>query len=213
MTYRLYYSPGACSMAVHIALEELGARFELELVSTQHGDTQRPAYLAVNPKGRVPALGIPGEPKVLTEVPAILLYLARTHTGLLPQDALGQARCLEWLAWLTGWVHGVGYGGLWRPGRFVGDEEVYPAVQANGRRVVQEAYLRIEQQLAAAGPWALPQGYSIVDPFLLVLYRWGNRIELSMRDDYPTWSALTARMLERPAVQKVLQREGLGTDA
>jgi glutathione S-transferase len=72
--YKLYYSPGACSMAVHIVLEELGVPYELELVSVQSGATSGPAYLAVNPKGRVPALRRNNE--ILTEVGAILAYLA-----------------------------------------------------------------------------------------------------------------------------------------
>lgn len=211
MTYRLYYSPGSCSMAAHIVLEEVSATFELQLVSLEYGEAQAAHFLAVNPKGRVPALAIEGEPKVLTELPAILLYLARRHalSRMLPDDSIDEARCIEWLAWLAGWVHGMGYAALWRPERFVESSDHYAAVRANGRHLIESAYLQVEKRLAGEGPWAIPSGYSIVDPFLLVLYRWGMRIGLPMLDAYPAWRSLTRQMLERPAVKRVLLREGL----
>lgn len=202
-------------MAAHIVLEELGADFDLQRVPLEHGGAQAAEFLAVNPKGRVPVLEIQGAPKVLTELPAILLYLARHHRqhGLLPSDSLEEARCHEWLAWLTGWVHGVGYGSIWRPERFTERHDLKSAIQANGRQLIDAAYIKIEQQVAESGHWAMPYGYSIVDAFLLVLYRWGGRIELPMRDSYPAWTSLTQRMLKRTAVQKVLQREGVRMDA
>lgn len=212
MTYRLYYSPGACSLAAHVALEEIGAPFALHEVSVARGETQESAYLAMNPKGRVPVLEIPSETKPLTELPAILLYLARRHpeAGLLPERPLEEARVLEWLAWLADWVHGVGYGELWRPQRFSAqDATAHEALRANGRRIVHEAYASIEHKLGDGRQWAVTSGYSITDPFLLVLYRWGNRIGMRMREHYPAWSALTQRMLERPAVKRTLEREAI----
>ncbi|MGN6316302.1 glutathione S-transferase family protein [Trinickia sp.] len=216
MTYRLYYSPGACSMAVHVVLEEIGAPFALEEVSVARGENRRPEYLSVNPKGYVPALAIDGQAKILTELPAILVYLANQHprAGLLPTTgAIDEARVLEWLAWLAGWVHGVGYGGVWRPERFAADDSsAHETIRANGRRVVRQAYAKIEQTLADGCAYAMPTGYSIVDPFLLVLYRWGNRIGLPMREDYAAWTLLTQRILERPAVQRVFEREGIAIE-
>src|SRR6202035_167534 len=112
MMHRLYYSPGACSMAVHIVLEEIGAPYELELISSsgprEGRMTATPEWRAVNPKGRVPAVSgrpgrIGGGADLLTEAPAILAYLARTNpgAGLLPADPAGEARCLEWLNFLS----------------------------------------------------------------------------------------------------------------
>lgn len=217
MTYRLYYSPGACSMAAHIVLEELAVPFELEVVSVMEGATLQPAYLAINPKGRVPALRIAGEPRVLTEVPVILAYLARTHPAgaLLPTaNTLDEARCYEWLAWLSGWVHGVGFGEVWRPQRFIADEARFGEITANGRDTVIEAYAIIERAFAGDGrQLAVTSGYSIVDPFLLVLYRWGSHINVQMSSDYPAWTAHAERMLMRPAVQRVMEREGMHSDA
>ncbi|WP_206952776.1 glutathione S-transferase family protein [Trinickia acidisoli] len=216
MDYRLYYSAGACSMAVHIVLEEIGVPFAVREVSVARGENRRADYLAINPKGFVPALEISGEPKILTELPAILVYLARRYpeAGLLPHSsAIDEARVLEWLVWLVGWVHGVGYGEIWRPERFSAqDTSPHEALGANGRRVVQEAYAKIEHTLADGRTWAAASGYSIVDPFLLVLYRWGNRIGLPMRTHYAAWTALTGRILERSAVQRVLEREGVAIE-
>lgn len=219
--YRLYYSPGACSLAPHIALEEIGEPFELELVSAagEERKTRTPEYRAINPKGRVPALReVPGRSGgadgVLTEAGAILLYLAREHpeAGLLPQEAAGEARCLEWLSYLSTNVHAISYGQIWRPQRFVGDAEDYPAVVARGHENVREQYAYVEELLADGREWAVPGGYSVVDPYLLVFYLWGARIGLNMSCSlFPAWSGLTERIVGRAAVRRVLEKEGLPT--
>lgn len=211
MTYRLFYSPGSCSLAVHIALEEVGAPFSLDCVPVATGATQTPEYLAINPKGRVPALAIEGEARVLTELPAILGYLAHTHpdAGLIPADPLGEARCHEWLAWLAGWVHGIGYGEIWRAHRFVADASLYSAINANGRKVVEEGYDVIERKLAADGPYACGRQYSIVDPMLVVLYRWGNRIGIDMASRCPAWAALAQHVVARPAAARAMRQENV----
>lgn len=215
MAYELFYSPGACSLAAHILLEEVGVDFVLHEVSVVKGETQREPYLSINPKGRVPVLRIESEPEILTELPAILLYLGRRHSEheLIPRDPLRQARCDEWLAWLAGWVHGVGFGLLWRPERFSTDSEHGDSLTTRAREVIETAYSDIEKRLADGRVWALGESFSMVDPFLLVLYRWGNRIDWPMQDRYPAWAALTQRTAERPAVARALQTEGVRVEA
>lgn len=209
--HRLYYSPGACSLAVHIVLEEIGLPYEVELRSARDGEgTTTPDYLAINPKGRVPALtGVDGD-TVLTEVLAILLFLARSHPAarLLPDDPAGEARVLEWLGWLSVDLHGIGYGQLWRAHRFVEDPALEDAVQAKGRVNIMAAYGHIEQRLADGRTWAVAGRYSVVDPYLLVFWLWGRRVGFAM-EDWPHWSRLMERVLARPAVLRVLAREGL----
>lgn len=214
MPYELYYSPGACSLAAHIVLEEVGAQADYHLVKLADGDHTRPPYLAINPKARVPALRLPGEPRVLTELPAILTYLARSHPerGLIPATAAAEARCSEWLAWLAGWLHGTGYALLWRPARFSADPTQYAALSAQGRQVIEAANAEIEAALADGRDWILGAAYSIVDPFLLVLYRWGNRIGLPMAERYPHWAALARRIAARPAAARTLAHEGVSID-
>ncbi|MFM0167735.1 glutathione S-transferase family protein [Paraburkholderia sediminicola] len=215
MTYRLYYSPGACSMAVHIVLNELGVDFQLERVPVSEGATLSASYTAINPKARVPALGIPGEAGVLTELPAILTYLGRRHPegGLLPTtNALDEARCHEWLAWLADWVHGVGFGGIWRPGRFSAETAHFDGIRASGRRTILDSFGDVERHFADGRLWAVPCGYTMVEPFMLVLYRWGNRIGLDMRRHYPAWTAVSERVVARPAVRRTFEREGVSID-
>jgi glutathione S-transferase len=98
---KLYYAPGACSLAPHIALEEVGAPFELSRVDFGTNQQTSAEYLRINPKARVPAL-VDGD-WVLTEAPAILRYIAARHpaAGLWPWEPREEARCAEWLNWLS----------------------------------------------------------------------------------------------------------------
>jgi glutathione S-transferase len=220
MPHCLYYSPGACSMAAHIVLEEIGEPYELELVSSQGrlgGEgTTSPAWMARNPKGRVPALsGVPGRiggsDNLLTELHAILFYLARTHpqAQLLPADPPGEARAIEWMNWLASNVHAMSYGQIWRPNRFVADARDFAAVESKGRENLRDQYDYVERLLDDGREWALPGGYSVVDPCLLVFYQWGGRIGVDMKKSYPAWRRLTDRVSQRPAVQRVLAQENI----
>jgi glutathione S-transferase len=207
-------------MAAHIVLEEIGAPYELQLISslgaTEGKMTATPDWKAINPKGRVPALlGVPGRiggaENLLTELHAILIYLARTDAsaGLLPTDPAGEARCIEWMNWLASNVHAMSYGQIWRSWRFTTNANEIPGVQAKGERNVRDQYDYIESLLADGREWAVPSGYTVVDPYLLVFYYWGHRIGLHMRTLYPVWTRLTDRIVARPAVQRVLQNEGI----
>ena len=216
--HRLYYSPGACSMAAHIVLEEIGEPYELELVSSRghlggEGTTSA-AWMAQNPKGRVPALSgvtgrIGGAQSLLTELHAILFYLARTHpeARLIPTDPVGESRAIEWMNWLSGNVHAMSYGQIWRANRFVADERDFPAVQAKGQTNLRKQYAYIERLLDDGRDWALLGAYSVVDPYLLVFYQWGGRVGLDMKSSYPAWRRLTDQTVLRPAVQRVLAQE------
>jgi len=220
LTYNLFYSPGACSLAVHILLEEIGAPYTLELVSSrgerEGAMTATAEWRAVNPKGRIPALSpVPGSaggaPELLTEAAAILYYLAATHpeAGLLPTAPAAVARCLEWTNWLASNVHTMSYGQIWRAHRFSADESAFAAIREHGRRGLAEQHAYIERLLGDGREWALPEGYSLVDPYLLVFFHWGQRIGLDMRAECPAWAALTDRLVERPAVRRALEAEGV----
>ena len=208
--YKLYYSPGACSLAPHILLEESALPYTLELVSIAEGKTRTPEYLAINPKGRVPVL-VTEEGELLTEVPAICWYIARQveHLSLFPHGVLPGARCLEWCNWLSGTVHGQTFGQIWRAHRFVDDKALYPAIEAKGRADVGGHLQFIEQRIGRRD-WAVGNAYTLVDAYLLVFFRWGNRIGLDMRSAYPGWTAHAERVAARPAVQRALKQEGIG---
>jgi glutathione S-transferase len=208
MSPRLYYSPGACSLAVHIVLEEIGDPYTLERVSIPEGAHQSQTFLGVNPKGRVPVLAV-GD-FVLTEAPAIMTYLAfgKPKSNLLPTDGEELARCLEWFNWLSSSVHAVAFAQIWRPNRFIDDAELFDQIIAKGRANAEEAFAYIEARLPE-GTWAAGSTYRCLDPYLLVFYRWGNRIGVDMRERFPVWTAHAERVCDRPAVKAVLAAEGI----
>lgn len=209
----LYYSPGACSLAPHLVLEEVGADYEPVWVNLAAGEQRQPAYLAVNPKGRVPALAR-GD-WVLTENPALLRYIARLHpeAGLWPEEAGEEARCAEWLAWMSSTVH-VAYAHVRRPDRYATGEAAREDVIAKGHETAREVWGQVEQRIGA-GPWALGDRLSVADPYLLVFWTWGRgpTLGFAMAQDFPNWTAHARRLAERPAVQRVFAREGLSLPA
>lgn len=203
---RLHYSPGACSLAPHIALEEAGADFDTRRVRLAEGDNRKPDYLAVNPRGFVPALEVDG--KVITENIAVLTYIAGRYpeARLLPFDnPLALARALEQMAFLSASVH-VAFAQVWRAQRFTGDETVHPQIVEGGRRRILGYFAEIEERLRHSA-YLAGEEMTLADPYVLVFFRWGNRIGLDM--SYPHWGEHSRRMLERPAVLRALLREGL----
>jgi glutathione S-transferase len=206
----LYYSPGACSMAPHVLLEEIGADFATVRVSIADRANLEPAYLAINPRGLVPALKIGGD--VVTENPAILAWIAAAfpEAALWPAPgSVAQARTLEWLAWLSSAVRGA-FALIWRAGRFVGevDETQKSRLAAHGHLLLRQHFDTIESALDGRA-FAVGERFGAVDASLLPFYRWGGRIGFDMPGDYPQWSRHAAGAFARPAVQRVLAREGL----
>jgi glutathione S-transferase len=203
----LYFSPGACSLAPHIALEEAGLPFELAQVTLAKGEQNAPEYRAINPKGRVPALVEDGW--TLTECPAILRHVARHAPGLWPDDPRLDARCAEWLAWCSSTVHPT-YAHVRRPERYADDEAARAAIVAKGREACSAIWAEIDARLGR-GPWALGDAYSVADAYLMPFWHWGRSpfLAYEMAADYPNWTAHARRMAERPAVRRVFEREGL----
>ena len=203
----LFYSPGACSLASHIVLEELGLEFERRPVLIAEGGQLSADYLKVNPRGRVPALVVDG--RVVTEVPAILTYLAtlKPDANLLPPyGSVELARALELVAWLSSTLH-IAYAQLWRPERFLPESADSTALVGHAGTLIQGH--KAEEEAWIAGPWVLGSDYSVADAYLLPFYRWGNRIGLAMAVECPRWAAWTQRMLERPAVASTIRAEGI----
>lgn len=210
----LYWSPGASSIAPHVVLEEIGQPYLLEKVTIDQKGTAEnltsPEYLKINPKGRVPVLTI--DDRILTEAPAIMTFLARRHpeARLLPEDLEGEARCFEWMNWLSTAVHAVAFGQIVRPQRFVAKAADYPGVIAKGRQNMAAAFAFIEQQLQGRD-WAVSDQYSIVDAYLLFFYLGAKRAGHPMNELYRAWSQVTEHALVRPAVRRVLEQEGMPT--
>jgi len=204
---KLYYSPGACSLASHIVLEELGIAYEPVLVSLAEGDHKRPEFLRVNPKGKVPALNVDG--KVLTETVAILTYLGGGYAerGLWPKETWKQAEALSLMAWLSSSVH-IAAGAIFRAERFSADPAAKESIQANGRETLMQYFGEIDKMLVGRS-FAMGGQYGVCDPYLLVFYRWGNRLGLDMKTLYPVWTKHTQRVFSRPTVKRVFEAEGI----
>jgi len=203
----LYYSPGACSIVTHIALDEAGADYEARRVTLAEGEHLTPDYLAINPHARVPALAVGDQ--VITENVAILNYIAHRFEapGAVPVgDHLAAARCNQLLGWFASSVH-IGFAQVWRAERFTEDEAVHPVIQAGGHDVLKRYFTEIEDQ--CGDDWLVPGYFTAADSYLLAFFRWGRRIGNDM-DLYPRWQALVGRTLEREAVLRTLAAEGFG---
>jgi glutathione S-transferase len=201
----LYYGAGACSMASHITLEESGAPYEPKPVALANGEQKSEAYIKINPRAKVPALKL-DDGSVITENTAILSYVARAYPEkkLFPGNPAGDARCISHMAWLSNIVH-PSFTHINRPERFADDTSTHPALKETGRKNYW-ANLQEIDGLLAGKEWAQGDQFTACDPYTLVFYGWGKRIELPVQDlkNYTAWKD---RMLARPAVRKILERE------
>ena len=205
----LFYAPGACSLAPHIALEETGSPFRATAIDTKGGEQRRPAYLKINPKARVPALLV--DDWALTENPAILQFIARSfpEARLWPEGPRDAARATEWMAWLSSTIH-VAYAHMRRAERYANTEPALEEVRAKGRESCDALWPAIERAFGD-GPWALGDAYSVVDAYLMVFWTWGHGpgLRFDMHRTCPKWTAQAIRMASRPAVQRAFRREAL----
>jgi glutathione S-transferase len=206
---KLYYAPGACSLAAHIALEEIGSRFELSRVDLAANQQNSAEYLRVNRKARVPALA-DGD-WVLTEAPAILRYVAARYpaAGLWPWEPREEARCVEWLDWLSSTIH-VAFVHVRRASRYATEPRAIEDVAATAKKTCRELWRAVDAKLGA-GPWAIGERYTVADPYLLVYWTWGRgpALAFDMAQDFPHWTAHARRLAARPAVMRAFASEGL----
>lgn len=209
-TIRLWFSPGACSLAPHILLNDSGLPFEAIRVPIKDGAHLTPEFARLNPKHRLPVLAL--DDQVITELPAIATAIAHLAPGrhLMGRPGLDQARVYEWMNWLSGTVHAQGFGCIWRPHRFTDDPAMHEAITAKGHRTVGECFAMIEAKLT--GDHAVGDAFTAVDPFLLVLYRWGNRIGLDMRKTYARFTRFADALAERASVIATLAAEDISID-
>ena len=209
MAIKLYYAPGACSLASHIAIEEVGVPYETQKLNLAEGDQRKPDYLRINPRGRVPTLVVDG--KVLTENIGILTYFGGGYpqANLWPEKTWDQAKLVSTLGWFSNTVHPA-YGHVVRAERYVDDEAAKEAIKVKGKASFQ-GYLEEIDRLLAGQKWCMGGQYTVADPYLLVFYRWANRQKMPVRE-LKHYSAVVDRILARPAVQKVMADEGITLD-
>lgn len=202
---KLFYAPGSCAMGIHLLLEEIGKPYEAELVNLKEGAQYQPAYMAVNPKSKVPAL-LRDDGTLLTEFQTIAYWLARSNpfADLLPDDIELQARALEIMDYIVATVHMQGFTRIFRPGAFTPSAQDEEAVKARGLEIFSKGLAMLDKGLEGK-EYAVGK-FSIADAALFYVELWAGRINLELP---PNLKAHFARMMARPAAQRMLKAEGL----
>lgn len=203
---RLYYAPGTCALATHIALEEVGASYEAIRVDFASQGQRSPEYLAVNPKARVPALMT--DAGTLTETPALLCYVAQCfpQAELAPlNDPFALAQLQEFNSYLCSTVH-VAHAHGRRGARWADDATSHEDMKRKVPATMTECFELIEHKFVK-GPWVMGDQYTISDPYLFTIASWleGDGVDTGK---LPKVMQHRTRMLARPAVQKALAAEG-----
>ena len=199
---KLYYAPGTCALASHIALEEAGADYTATRLDFKANQQQSPEYLAINPKGRVPSLET-GQ-GVITETPAILAYIAQTFpkVKLAPlDDPFAFAQVQSFNNYLCATVHvahahkGRGYRWATEESSFADMKRMVPKTMAGCFELIEKGMLK--------GPWAMGEQYTICDSYLYTIELWleGDGVDVAK---LPRVADHMKRMSERPAVRKVM---------
>lgn len=199
---QLYFAPGACSLASHIALRESGLPFDLKKTDTKTKKLEDGSdYFAVNSKGAVPALRL-DDGQVLTEGPAILQYVAdqKPDSRLAPKaGTFERYRLLEWLNYITSEVHKT-FSPLFNPA-------ANDAVKAYATQMLEKKFDWINQQLTGK-QYLTGDQFTIADAYLFVVANWSNFVGLDL-GRWPALKAFQDRVAARPKVQEALAAEGL----
>lgn len=207
MSMRFYYAPLSCALATHIVLEHIGADYEAEKLNLRENDQNTPDYLAINPKGRVPALVT--DQGILTETPALLLYLAQTFPGakLAPLDdafALAQMQSIN--SWFCSTVH-VHHAHGARGRRWSDDLDAQKTMKDKVAENMTGAAALIEKEILH-GPWVMGKQFTVADAYLFTMTSWmmGDGVDVSQ---FPRLADHYKRMMEIPAVKKVAPLHGI----
>jgi glutathione S-transferase len=201
----LYYTPQTCALATHIALEEAGASYETARIDFAKTEQKSPAYLKINPKGRVPALVTPAG--VLTETPAMLAFVAQCFpaANLAPlDDAFAFAKVQEFNSYLCSTLH-VAHAHAMRGYRWADEPEAIAAMRRKAPQAVSACYELIERDMTP-GPWVMGDRYTICDPYLFTIAQWLEEDGVDP-ERFPKVMAHRARVAERAAVKRAIEAE------
>ena len=199
---KLYYTAGTCALASHITLEEVGADYSTVRISFDANQQNSPEYLAINPKGRVPALVT--DRGVLTETPAALAYIAQLFpkAKLAPlDDPFDFAQVQSFNSYLCSTVH-INHAHKMRGARWATQESSFADMKAMVPKTMAACFSLIEQKMFR-GPWVMGEQYTICDPYLYTLSTWleGDSVDINAT---PKIADHFKRMSDRPAVAKVM---------
>jgi glutathione S-transferase len=202
---KLYYAVNTCALASHIVLEETGAEYSTVRISFASNEQRSLEYLAINPKGRVPAMVT--DRGILTETPAMLAFIAQSYpeAGLAPlDDPFVFAQVQAFNSYLCSTVH-VAHAHRMRGRRWADDPAAIAEMQRKVPQSVAACFDLIERDMLK-GPWVMGEAYTICDPYLFTLANWleGDGVDLTR---LPRVTAHRRRTSERPAVQKAIAEE------
>jgi glutathione S-transferase len=201
----LYFAKGTCALASHIALEDSGAGYETKRVDFKSNAQQSPDYLAINPKGRVPALATPQG--ILTETPAILVYIAQSFpkANLAPlDDPFALAQMQSFNSYLCSTVH-IAHAHRPRGSRWADEESSLADMKRKVPQTMTACFQMIEQNMLK-GPWVMGERYTVADPYLYTLGTWLVNDSVDIKT-FPRVYEHHQRMAERANVKKVLAAE------
>lgn len=202
---KLYYSPGACSIGIHVVLEEIGKPYDLQKLDLKNGEQNKPPFSELNPKSKVPTLQR-DDGSVLTEFPVIAHWLAEQNPekNLLPTDKEAALRAAEAMDYAVATIHMQGFSRLFRPSNFAPSESDHEAVKARGKELVAKGFDNLAKSLGSHD--YIGGTYSVADAAMFYVEFWA-----AARMHLPLPAPIQAhydRMMARPAVQAVMQQEG-----
>ena len=203
---KLYYMPGACSIGIHVILEEIGKPYDLQKIDGAAQEQYGEAFVKLNPKSKVPTLQ-KDDGAVLTEFPAIATWLARKNAdkGLLPADADGEASVLEAMDFVVSTMHMQGFSRMFRPANFAYTESDHDKVKARGKEILEKGLALMDKKLE--GKEYIAGKFSIADAALFYVEFWAAaRMKLTLPKNC---AAHYERMKARPAVKRTIEQEGL----
>lgn len=202
----LYMTPGSCSTGIHILMEELELVFSAHLLNLPAGDGQKPEYLAINPKGTIPALVL-DDGTALTDYVAIAWWLAQRHPKktLLPDGLDQQAVALDRLNYLVNHLHGQGFTRIFTTDRYCLREQDKEAIERQGRTMVLKGFHRVANWLGESGGPLFYEHFSVLDTALFYNEFWAIRLGMNLP---VACQAHYDAMIQRPVVQRVMLEEG-----
>ena len=204
---QLYYAPGACSIGIHVLLEEIGKPYQAEAVNFREGAQYKPPFTGINTKSKVPTLER-DDGSILTEFPVIARWLAlkNPEAGLIPKDEETDVRAMEVMEYAVGTIHSQGFTRLFRTERFAPSPADHEKVKEQGREQIDKGFAVVDKALEGKDYLGGKQ-LSAADAALFYVEYWGaKRVGMQLPKNV---AAHFERMMARPAVQRALQAEGL----
>ncbi|KAF4502774.1 glutathione S-transferase GST [Fusarium agapanthi] len=211
----LYRANGSCSLIPHAILRHykipftaVRLKFGPDGVKAADGSFSNAQYRSIHPRGYVPALTVDNE--VITELPAILSFI----TSLVPKENLlgigpvQQAKVLEWLVFLSGTLHGLGYGAWLRPGRFSDDVAAHDKIRTKGREVIHESFERIDDGLKNR-EFIIGNSLTVVDFNVYIFARWAHEVKIDLEKEYSHYYEHVRKIETMEGVSEAVENEGL----